>query len=335
MRTQRISLPGGRHRSGWKLSYRTRLGRAILGDSSKILSDPALERLHGQVQLIFTSPPFPLRTKKSYGNLSGDAYLDWLSAFGPLFRKWLVPSGSIVLEIGNAWEPGRPTMSTLPSRALLRMQEDNKFFLCQEFICHNPARLPTPAEWVTVRRIRVKDSFTKLWWLAPTTKPKASNRRVLREYSDDMKRLLATRKYSSGRRPSEHNIGSTSFLSNNRGAIPPSVLSIANTGANDSYQKYCRVHGLTPHPARMPRALAEFFIKFLTSPGDIVLDPFGGSNTTGAAAEALGRQWISLEANANYLNGSKGRFAQSKIRSKSRKRRAEPLGSLRTTSRKI
>jgi site-specific DNA-methyltransferase (cytosine-N4-specific) len=280
--------------------------------------------LHGKVQLIFTSPPFPLKTKKQYGNLNGEEYLRWISGYGALFKKWLAPSGSIVVEIGNAWQPGAPTMSTLPTRALLRLQEDNSFHLCQEFICHNPARLPTPAAWVTIKRIRIKDSYTTLWWLSPTTDPKANNRNVLQEYSDDMKKLLRAKKYTSGRRPSEHNIGAKSFLNVNEGAIPPSVLTIANTASTDPYQRYCREHDLVPHPARMPKQLAEFFIKFLTDPGDLVLDPFAGSNTTGAAAEQLGRRWLSIEASEEYLEGSRGRFVKSAVRpspGKQRKRR--------------
>lgn len=58
----------------------------------------------------------------------------------------------------------------------------------------------------------------------------------------------------------------------------------------------------------MPMDLAKFFIKFLTEPGDIVLDPFGGSNTTGAAAEELERYWISIEAANEYIRSSRGRF---------------------------
>ena len=314
LKPKRLALPRGRHRHGWRVFHRTSLGTAVLGDSKSFLADEGLKSLHGKFQLIFTSPPFPLRTKKKYGNLRGDEYLEWLSGFGALFKQWLAPNGSIVIEIGNAWQPGTPTMSTLPTRALLRIQEDSDLHLCQEFICHNPARLPTPAAWVTVNRIRVKDSFTKIWWLSPSTHPKADNRNVLQEYSNDMKRLLRSGKYTAGRRPSEHTIGAKSFLVEHEGAIPPSVLSIANTASSDPYQQYCREHGLVPHPARMPRALAEFFIKFLTSPGDLVLDPFAGSNTTGAAAESLGRRWLSIEATSEYLEGSKGRFRKRAVK---------------------
>jgi len=225
-----------------------------------------------------------------------------------MFKRMLTPSGSIVIEMGNSWEPGAPVMSTLAIRALLEFQESNSLHLCQEFIWQNPAKLPSPAQWVNVKRIRVKDSFTKLWWLSPTKQPKASNQRVLQEYSDAMKGLIRRGSYNSGKRPSEHNIGEASFLTDNGGAIPSNVLTYANTTNADGYQEYCRRHEIQPHPARMPIDLAKFFVKFLTEPGDIVLDPFGGSNTTGAAAEGEERSWVSIEASLEYIKGSRGRF---------------------------
>jgi len=58
----------------------------------------------------------------------------------------------------------------------------------------------------------------------------------------------------------------------------------------------------------MPSGLAEFFIQFLTKRGDLVLDPFAGSNTTGGAAAKLLRKWIAVEADDTYIQGSRGRF---------------------------
>ena len=278
------------------------------GLSDDILKSGALERFEGKVNLVFTSPPFPLNRKKRYGNKTGDEYIEWLSAYGPLLKKMLTSDGSIVMEVGNAWEQGSPVMSTLPIRSLLQFQEDNELFLCQEFVWQNPAKLPSPAQWVNVDRVRVKDSFTKIWWMSASEKPKADNRRVLQEYSNSMKDLLKTGKYNAGKRPSEHNIGERSFNTDNGGAIPGSVLTFANTQANDEYQVYCRDQEIELHPARMPIELAGFFINFLTDPGDLVMDPFGGSNTTGAAAERLGRFWLSIEAEEKYVSGSMGRF---------------------------
>jgi DNA modification methylase len=297
-----------RGRPPLNVAYQTAYGRMLHGLSDDILKSGALERFEGKVNLVFTSPPFPLNRKKRYGNKTGDEYIEWLSAYGPLLKKMLTPDGSVVMEVGNSWEQGSPVMSTLPIRSLLRFQEDNELYLCQEFVWQNPAKLPSPAQWVNVDRVRVKDSFTKIWWMSASPKPKADNRRVLQEYSKSMKDLLKSGKYNAGKRPSEHNIGEQSFLFDNGGAIPGSVLTFANTQANDEYQVYCRDQDIELHPARMPIELAGFFINFLTDPGDLVLDPFGGSNTTGAAAERLDRFWISIEAEEKYIQGSMGRF---------------------------
>lgn len=292
-------------------AYHTCYGQMVQGSAEEVLKAGATDMYRGRVQLIFTSPPFPLNRKKKYGNHQGGAYVTWLASFAETFREFLTADGSIVMELGNAWEQGRPVMSTLALKALLAFLDRGRLHLCQQFICYNRARLPTPAQWVNVERIRVKDSYTHVWWMAANERPKADNRRVLKPYSAAMRRLLETQKYNSGKRPSEHDIGTESFLTDNGGAIPSNVLEFANTSANDPYQEYCRKHELPPHPARMPLGLAEFFIKFLTEPGDLVLDPFAGSNTTGAAAERLERQWLAIEPREDYIRGSVGRFSDS------------------------
>src|SRR5438874_496611 len=149
-----------------QVAYRTPHGTMFCGLTESFLASGVSRKLRGKVQLIFTSPPFPLNRKKKYGNLKGEAYIDWLASFAPLFRDLLKPDGSIVLEMGNAWQPGMPVMSTLALRSLLAFLDRGPFHLCQQFICDNPARLPSPVEWVNIQRIRAKDSFTHLWWMA-------------------------------------------------------------------------------------------------------------------------------------------------------------------------
>lgn len=295
------------------LIYSTKFGKFYRGETQQVLESHLLRRYIGKVDLIFTSPPFPLNRKKKYGNQQGEAYIEWLADFAHSFVKYLKPTGSIVMEMGNSWEPGKPVMSTLALKALLRFQEEENLYLCQQFVWNNPAKLPTPAQWVNVERIRVKDAFTHIWWMSPTDRPKANNRNVLKEYSSSMQKLLESGKYNSGIRPSEHNIGETSFLKNNEGAIPSNVITESNNQSTNKYLKYCKDNNLEPHPARMPVKLAKFFINFLTNESDIVLDPFAGSNTTGAAAEELKRKWISIEIQRDYIEGSKGRFENIRI----------------------
>ena len=234
--------------------------------------------------------------------------MDWLEGLAPRLIELLTDDGSIVIELGNAWESGKPLMSTLPLQALMKFKDAGHLNLCQQFIAHNPSRLPGPAQWVTIERSRVKDSYTTLWWMSPSEKPKADNRQVLVEYSASMKKLLKTQSYNRGERPSGHDITGDTFLKDNGGAIPPNVLSHANTKSHDQYRDYCIAHALPVHPARMAPKIPEFFIKLLTDEGDLVVDPFAGSNTTGAVAEELQRRWITVESHLEYVRGSRGRL---------------------------
>lgn len=291
-----------------KIGYKTQFGIFYNGKIEDALTAKKFDQYKGKVNLIFTSPPFPLNRKKKYGNLQGEEYIAWLSDLAVKMKEYVRPNGSIVIEVGNSWEPGIPVMSTLALRSLLAFLEKGGFYLCQQFIWYNSAKLPSPAQWVNIDRSRVKDSFTHIWWMSRTPNPKANNKRVLKEYSKSMKTLLRTQKYNSGKRPSEHSIGEKSFLTKHKGAIPSNVLISSNTHTNTRYQQYCKKNDLIPHPARMPIDIPKFFISFLTNKNDIVLDPFGGSNTTGEAAESLNRRWISIEPNEDYIKGSKGRF---------------------------
>lgn len=289
------------------MEYRTEYGRMIAGDCKEILTGGSII-LSGKVDLIFTSPPFPLNRAKSYGNMTGEQYLEWISDMALVLKSMLSEKGSIIIELGNAWNPGLPTHSTLPMEALLEFKKKGKFHLCQEFIYYNPAKLPSPIEWVNKKRIRVKDSFTRIWWLSKTPNPKADNRNVLEEYSRQMQKLIKSGKYNAGKRPSEYTIGEDSFLTNNGGAIPSNVIIASNTTSNDNYIKYCKENNYTIHPARMPKEIPLFFIKMLTDENDLVLDPFAGSNTTGYVAELLKRRWVSIEIDPSFVRSSMGRF---------------------------
>lgn len=304
---------------GAREAYRTDRGRMLRGLAENALSSDLLDGSVGNIDLVFTSPPFPLNRKKAYGNKTGKEYLDWLKGFASQLRDVISEEGSVVIELGNGWESGKPTMSTLPLEALLAFKDAGNFELCQQFVAFNPARLPAPAQWVNIERIRVKDAFTHVWWLSKTERPAADNRRVLQEYSDSMKKLLETGEYNAGERPSEYNVGEESFLKDNGGSIPPNfinppkfeatnIIKTANTRSTGPYFEYCKEHGIDLHPARMSPDIPEFFIRFLTEEGGLVLDPFAGSNMTGAVAERLNRRWIGIEEQWEYIRGSIGRF---------------------------
>ncbi len=285
-----------------RLFHQTRLGRIYLDDALAVLQSTAAD----SIDLIMTSPPFGLVRKKEYGNVDADQYLDWFRPFAASFHRVLKESGSLVIDIGGAWNPGVPTRSLYHFKLLIMLCEEFGFHLAQEFYWWNPSRLPTPAEWVTVRRVRVKDAINTVWWLAKTPWPKASNRRVLQPYSPSMIELL-DKGYKAQKRPSGHDI-SNKFSTDNGAAIPPNLIAIPNTESNSAYLRYCQENGIKPHPARFPAALPEYFIRMLTDEGDRVFDPFGGSCVTGEVSERLRRSWTCCELNEEYLLGALGRF---------------------------
>lgn len=282
--------------------FKTRLGRIYQGDSCAVMRGMDA----GSVDLIVTSPPFALTRKKEYGNEQEGEYLVWFRQFATQFKRVLKDSGSLVIDLGGAWKPGAPVRSLYHFKLLIMLCEEFGFHLAQEFYWWNPSKLPTPAEWVNVRRIRVKDAVNTVWWLSKTEWPKAGNRRVLQPYSASMEELLA-KGYKPKVRPSGHDI-SDKFGKDNGAAIPPNLLAIPNTESNSAYMRYCQEQGIKPHPARFPADLPEYFIRMVTDPGDFVFDPFGGSCITGEVAERLGRKWACAELSADYLQGALGRF---------------------------
>jgi len=287
--------------------FKTKFGQAYLCDTVellKVMDDNSID-------LIITSPPFALIRKKRYGNESSSEYIEWfINNFAHEFKRILKPTGSLVIDIGGTWIKGSPTRSLYHFELLLELckKDDNSpgFHLAQEFYWYNPAKLPTPAQWVNIERIRVKDAVNPVWWLSKEERPKANNRNVLTPYKKSMKKLLKDG-YNHGPRPSGHNVSQV-WGRDNGGAIPPNLLEIANTSSKDRYLEACRKLKLKPHPARFPKELPAFFIKFLTDPGDVVFDPFGGSCVTGEVAEELGRYWITSEIVEEYVYGSQFRF---------------------------
>jgi len=288
-----------------KLVHSTARGRIFLGDSLSLFRDTIEPK---SVDLIMTSPPFGLVRKKDYGNVDAHDYVNWFKPFGAAFHSALKPAGSLVIDIGGAWISGQPTRSLYHYELLIMLCKEFGFHLAQEFFWWNPARLPTPAEWVTVRRIRVKDAVNCIWWLSPTPWPKASNRRVLQPYSDSMKVLLE-KGYKPMLRPSGHDI-SNKFGTDNGAAIPPNLIAAAHTESNSAYIRYCKEKGIVPHPARFPTEIPEFFIRMVTDRGDLIVDPFAGSCETGEAAEKTDRNWLCCDLVEQYVSGAIGRFQE-------------------------
>ena len=288
-----------------KPAYFSEKGAAYIGDSRELLR----KLPDGSVNLIITSPPFALQRKKEYGNKEQHEYIDWLSEFAVLAHQKLRDDGSFVVDLGGAYKKGVPVRSLYNYRVPIRFCDDIGFFLAEDFYWYNPSKLPSPIEWVNKRKIRAKDSVNNVWWFSKTEFPKADVAKVLTPYSDRMKKLLKDpdKFYKPKVRPSGHDIGKA-FAKDNGGAIPSNLLQISNTESNSKYTEGCKVVSVKQHPARFPAKLPEFFIRFLTDPGDLVIDIFAGSNTTGKVAEVENRLWLAFEEKPEYLAASTFRF---------------------------
>lgn len=288
-----------------KPSYITPSGAAYCGDSLDLLASLPDE----SINLVMTSPPFALQRQKAYGNKEQAEYIDWLAQFARQVHRVLKEDGSFVLDLGGAYEKGVPARSLYNFRVLIRFCDDIGFYLAEDFYWYNPSKLPSPIEWVNKRKLRAKDAVNTVWWFSKSEWPKADVTKVLAPYSDRMKKLLEDPDsfYQPKVRPSGHDIGK-GFCKDNGGAIPSNLLQIPNTESNGRYLDGCKTVGAKQHPARFPAKLPEFFIRMLTNPGDVVLDIFAGSNTTGQVAEAEGRRWLSFELLPEYVAASAFRF---------------------------
>lgn len=288
-----------------KPAYTTPAGAAYCGDALELLRSLP----EGSINLVMTSPPFALLREKSYGNETQIKYVDWLLRFCEEVRRVLVGDGSFVLDLGGAYQRGVPSRSLHQWRVMIRCVDELGFHLAEEVYWHNPSKLPSPIEWVNKRKMRMKDSVNTVWWFGKTAWPKADVTKVLTPYSVRMKTLLKDPGafYKPKVRPSGHDIGK-GFGTDNGGAIPSNLLQIPNTESNGFYIEACKTVGTPAHPARFPALLPQHFVRMLTAPGDIVLDIFSGSNTTGQVAEAEGRRWLAFEISKEFVAASALRF---------------------------
>lgn len=267
------------------------------------------------VQLCFTSPPYELCAPKEYGNLKGMQYVNWLEDSLSRVKRLLTADGSLVLNLGNSYNRNEPTMSLYQEKLIIKLCEEHGYHLAQKLYWYNTTKLPTPVPWVSIERIRVKDSVENLWWLSRSPKPYADNRAVLKDYSKSQQSLMAKADLSNPERiakPCGHRI-STGIYRDNGGSIPDNIIVTPNSSCDNEYIRQCKLQHLQPHPARFPTRLPEFFIKLLTRPGDLVMDIFAGSNVTGLVAESLGRQWLSIEKSFHYIKTSLLRFPHAQV----------------------
>ena len=287
---------------GVRPRYKTRSGKAYAGDAMELIKHIP----DGSISLIVTSPPYALKNGKKYGNVDSMAYVRWFMPFVDEFYRVLREDGNLVLSIGRDMTIGTLAESPWNFKLFAELRENEKFYLKGEFAWAGPTPSSVPEEWIRVKRVGIKDAVNYVWWFTKNSRFNYGRKNALSPYISKVMRTIERRKYAE-LRSVEYNADGP-VLRDYRYSVLIKFLTVGDRESDRRYVEACRNHNVKAHPARYPLRLPEFFIKYLTERGDVVLDPFAGSNTTGEAAEGIGRLWIAFEINSEYLDGSMFRF---------------------------
>lgn len=290
------------------VGFSTELGIAILGSCDSVFS-----RIDSPITLVLTSPPYPLASARKYGNPSEPEYVDWVCRMLEPLVKNLVRGGSICLNVSNdIFLPQSPARSMYRERLVLALHDRLGLFKMDELCWVNKSKPPGPYQYASKDRTQLNVAYEPVYWLTnDPLKVMSNNRRVLQEHTDRHLALIhqggeqRTASFSDG----AYSIRHGSFGNVTDGRIPKNVLEFGHRcAAQLAYKKMAKAMGLPLHGAPMPLKLAMFLIQFLSEPGDLVVDPFGGSFTTADAAEQLGRRWMSTDCMLEYVVGGATRF---------------------------
>ncbi|WP_425952958.1 DNA methyltransferase [Ralstonia pseudosolanacearum] len=286
------------------IAFSTDLGLAIWGRCQDVFTS-----LDEPISLAVSSPPYLLRQPRAYGNPSEPEYVDFICiALEPIVRN-LVPGGSIVLNLGqDAFVSKSPARSLYLERLILALHDRLGLSLMDRIPWVNYSKPPGPTWWSCVNRVQLTASYEPVIWM--TNDPscvRSDNRRVLQAHSEKHLKLIG----QGGERRSAvygdgaYRIRPNDFGRHTEGRIPRNVIERGHACADTlAYRQHARRLGLPLHGAMHPTAIADFFIRFLTEPDELVVDPFGGTVRTGLAAERLGRRWLVSEWILQYLRGS-------------------------------
>lgn len=295
------------------VAFSTELGVAIWSSWEGVF--PKIDETLG---FCITSPPYPLRRPRAYGNPTQAEYVDFICrAFEPIVRN-LVPGGCIALNISqDIFEPGSPARSLYRERLILALHDRLGLSKLDEICWHNPSRAPGPIQWASKTRQQLNMTWESVYILTNSPKlARTDNRRVLEPHTDKHLRLIARggeqreRSHSDG----AYKIKVGSYGNPTEGKIPRNVLSIGHRCSDQiAVKAAARKLGLPTHGAPMPLKLADFLVRFLSRPGDLGVDPFGGSCTTAKACEINNRRWITTDRCLEYLLAGSTRFESARV----------------------
>jgi site-specific DNA-methyltransferase (cytosine-N4-specific) len=283
------------------VAFSTELGVAVWGEARETLGD-----LDGLIALYVSSPPYPLRQPRAYGGVVDKAYVDWLcSVLEPVVAR-LMPGGSIVLNLSNdIFESGSPARSLYLERLVLALHDRLGLWLMDRTPWVNFSKPPGPTYWACVQAVQTAAAYEPIFWF--TNDPhrvRANNRRVLEPHTPRHRRLMAA---GGERREAAYGDGAYrlkpgDFGRETEGRLPRNVIERGHACADTrALREHAKRLGLPPHGAMQPSAIPEFWIRFLTEPGDLVVDGTAGSIRAGLVAERLNRRWFCVEWMLQHL----------------------------------
>ena len=263
------------------------INEIIFGDCEEILKQIPDDTF----DLIFTSPPYADQRQKTYGGVKPDEYVEWFLPKTKEFLRVLKPDGTFVLNIKERVVNGERHIYVMET--ILKMREQG-WFWTEEFCWHK--KNSYPGKWPN----RFRDAWERLIQFNKTKKfnmyQDAVKVKVGDWAKDRLKNLSETDKI---RDESKVGSGFGKNISNwiDRDLVyPDNVIYMATECSNRN------------HSAAFPESLPKWFINLFTKPGDIVLDPFIGSGTTAVVAQKMGRNYLGIDINEEYIQISKDRL---------------------------
>jgi len=294
------------------LAFSTDLGIAIWGSCERVFA-----RLDEPIVLAVTSPPYALRKPRAYGNPPESEYVDFICRSLEPVVKNLAAGGSICLNVSNdIFEQGSPSRSLYLERMVLALHDRLGLSLMDRLVWRNPSKAPGPVQWASKARVQLNVEYEPVYWFTnDPSRVRADNRRVLQPHTEKHLRLMERggEKREAVYADGAYRLKEGSFGKMTPGRIPRNVLNFShNCPDHRQYRRDAEALGLPSHGAPMPKSLAGFLIEFLSEPGDLVVDPFGGKLTTAKAAEELGRRWLTTEWILEYVRAAAERFSNAK-----------------------
>ena len=266
-------------------------GEPILrrGDCLDVLKGVA----DGSVNLIMTSPPYADRRKSTYGGIHPDKYVEWFLPRAAEFKRVLTDDGSFILNIKENVVGGERHTYVLELILALRKQG---WLWTDEYIWHKSN--PVPGKWPN----RFRDGWERCLHFTKAKKFKMRQDEVRVPVGDWAQTRLANLSDTDRQRQdSKTGSGQGRTMANWVGrdtVYPTNVLWLAAECANKG------------HSAVFPVALPEWFVKLFSDEGDVVLDPFSGSGTTGVACRTLGRRFVGIDMLQENCDLARNRWAE-------------------------